>query len=379
MKKTAATHDQYTGGKTLLMSFELGWNTWKLAFTVGFAQRPRVKTIAAGDLERLQEEIARAKRRFGLAEDCRVLSCYEAGRDGFWLHRCLQALGIINYVVDASSIEVKRRGKRRKTDRLDAAKLVSMLVRYMEGERTVWSVVRVPSAEAEDRRQLHRELLTLKKERTRQINRIRGLLATQGLRVEPKKDFLERLDEARLWNGSPVPEGLRFRLEGEFERLEFIRGQISELQAERRRLLKESGDEAVQQARRLMDLKAIGVEGGWLLAMEFFAWRKFHNRREVGAAAGLVATPYQSGDDFREQGISKSGNKRVRSLAVELAWCWLRHQPRSKLSLWYQERFGHGGKRLRKIGIVALARKLLIALWRYLDFGIIPDGAELRA
>lgn len=377
--KTAATQSQYTGGKTLLMSFELGWNSWKLAFTVGFAQRPRVKTMAAGDLQRLQEEIARAKGRFGLPEDCEVVSCYEAGRDGFWLHRCLESLGITNYVVDASSIEVKRRGKRRKTDRIDAIKLVSMLVRYVGGERWVWSVVRVPSAEQEDRRQLHRELLTLRKECTRQINRIKGLLATQGLRVEPRKDFLDRLEEARLWDGSAVPEGLRFRLEGEFERLEFIRGQISELEAERRRLLKESSDEAVKLAQRLMNLKAIGVNGGWMLSMEFFAWRRFRNRREVGAAAGMVGTPYQSGDDFREQGISKSGNKRVRALAVELAWCWLRHQPRSKLSLWYQERFGHGGKRLRKIGIVALARKLLIALWRYLEFGIIPDGAELRA
>lgn len=254
-----------------------------------------------------------------------------------------------------------------------------MLVRYMEGERTVWSVVRVPSAEAEDRRQPHRELLTLKKERTRQINRIRGLLASQGLHLQVNSEFLKQLEQARLWDGSPVPEGLRFRLGGEFERLEFIRGQIAEVEAERRRLLRESNDEAVKQARRLMELKAIGINAGWLLPMEFFAWRKFSNRREVGAAAGLVGTPYQSGEDFRDQGISKAGNKRVRALAVELAWCWVRHQPRSKLSLWFQERFGHGGKRLRKIGIVALARKLLIALWRYLEFGIIPDGAELRA
>lgn len=377
--KTAATRSEYSGAEVLFLAFELGWSSWKLASTVGFGQKPRMKTIPAGDLKKLEEEIGRAKVRFGLPEEARVVSCYEAGRDGFWLHRALDAQGVVNCVVDASSIEVKRRGKRRKTDRLDAAKLAMMLVRYWEGERTVWSVIRVPSVEAEDRRQLHRELLTLRKECTRQINRIKGLLATQGLRLEPRRDFLERLEEARLWDGSPVPGGLRFRLEGEFERLEFIRGQISELEAERRRLLRESEHEAVEQARRLMQLKGIGVNTGWLLPMEFFSWREFRNRRQVGAAAGLVGTPFNSGADSREQGISKAGNTRVRSRMVELAWCWLRYQPRSQLSLWFQERYGRGGKRMRKIGIVALARKLLIALWRYLEFGILPDGAELRA
>lgn len=377
--KTAATRSEYSGAEVLFLAFELGWSSWKLASTVGFGQKPRMKTIPAGDLNKLEEEIGRAKVRFGLPEEARVVSCYEAGRDGFWLHRALDAQGVVNCVVDAFSIEVKRRGKRRKTDRLDAAKLAMMLVRYWEGERTVWSVIRVPSVEAEDRRQLHRELLTLRKECTRQINRIKGLLATQGLRLEPRRDFLERLEEARLWDGSPVPGGLRFRLEGEFERLEFIRGQISELEAERRRLLRESEHEAVEQARRLMQLKGIGVNTGWLLPMEFFSWREFRNRRQVGAAAGLVGTPFNSGADSREQGISKAGNTRVRSRMVELAWCWLRYQPRSQLSLWFQERYGRGGKRMRKIGIVALARKLLIALWRYLEFGILPDGAELRA
>lgn len=377
--KTAATREEYSQVAVLYLALELSWTKWRLAFTVGRGQRPRFKTIEAGDLAQLLVEIGLARQRFGLPPQAQVVSCYEAGRDGFWLHRALEAHGIVNHVVDASSIEVKRRGKHRKTDRIDVTKLLAMLIRYVEGESAVWSVVRVPTVGQEDGRQLHRQLATLKKDRTRQVNRIKGLLATQGIGLDVTKDFLERLERVRMWDGSPLPAGLASRVRGDYERWAFIEGQIAELEAERRRLFRESEDKAIEQVRRLFQLKGIGVQGSWLLPMEFFAWRRFRNRREVGAAAGLVGVPYQSGSEAREQGISKTGNKQVRALAIELAWGWLRFQPHSRLSLWYQERFAHGGKRLRKIGIVAVARKLLIDLWRYLEFGILPEGAELKA
>lgn len=374
---TAATRVEYS--EALYLAFELGWEEWKLAFTVGLGQKPRLKTIAAGDRRQLLAEIRRAKERFGLAADARVVSCYEAGRDGFWLHRLLIAQGIDNRVVDSASIEIPRRRRRAKTDRLDATKLVMMLVRSELGDGRVWSVVRVPTAEEEDRRQLHRELLTLKKERTRQVNRIKGLLASVGVRIEVTRDLLEELEDVRLWDGSPLPPGLRFRLEGEFERWEFVHGQIQDLEAERRRWLREDESEAMAKVRDLEQLRGIGINSSWLFVMELFGWRKFANRKEVGSIAGLTPTPYQSGGPPREQGIDKAGNRRVRAMAIEIAWCWLRHQPRSRLSLWYQERFGHGSSRLRRVGIVALARKLLIALWRYLELGVIPEGAELKA
>lgn len=378
--KTATTRTQYSEVvPTLYVAFELSWSEWKLAFTVGLGQRPRLRTIAAGDLETLSKEILRAKARFGLAESARVVSCYEAGRDGFWLHRFLVAQGVESHVVDASSIEVPRRKRRAKTDRLDATKLVAMLVRYDHGERRVWSVVRVPTVEQEDQRHLHRELDTLKKERTRQSNRIKGLLAGLGLRLPVGKGFLERLEQVRLWDGSPVPEGLRFRLQGEFERLEFIEGQVEELEEERRRLMKESQEVGAEKARCLAQLKAIGENSAWMFSMELFAWRTFRNRKQVGALVGFAPTPFDSGESSREQGISKAGNPRLRSMAIQIAWGWLRFQPRSQLTLWYQERFAHGGSRLRKVGIVAVARRLLIALWRFVEFGIVPDGAELKA
>lgn len=374
---TAATRSEYS--EVLYVSFELGWSEWKLAFTVGLGQKPRLKTVPARDLGRVLDEIRKARRRFGLLKKARVVSCYEAGRDGFWLHRFLVSQGIANRVVDSSSIEVQRRRRRAKTDRLDATKLVMMLVRAELGDGRVWSVVRVPTAEEEDQRQLHRELLTLKRERTRQVNRIKGLLATVGVRLDVSRSFLEELDEVRLWDGSRLAPGLRFRLEGEFERLAFIRGQIQELEAERRRWLREMESEALDKVRHLERLRGIGINSSWLFVMELFGWRHFANRKQVGSIAGLTPTPFQSGGPAREQGIDKAGNRRVRAMAIEIAWGWLRFQPKSKLALWYKQRFGHGSSRLRRVGIVALARKLLIDLWRYVEFGVIPQGAELKA
>jgi len=309
-----------------------------------------------------------------------VRSCYEAGRDGFWLDRYLSAGGIHSSVVDSSSIEVNRRQRRAKTDRLDAGKLLNLLLRYHGGEKKVWSVVRVPSAVAEDARQLHRELQELKDERTEHVNRIKGLLISQGLTApEVNKDFAPWLSAARLWDGSAVPLELQQRLLRELERWEVLGQQIRTLEDERRQRIRRDHTPHVDKVRRLLELWGIGLNGAWLLVYELFAWRHFDNRKQVGGCVGLTPTPYQSGDSRREQGISKAGNRRLRRLMVELAWCWLRWQPDSALSRWYQSRFGVGNGRSRKIGIVALARKLLIALWKYLEQGEVPAGSRLSS
>jgi transposase len=363
---------------TLYLAFELGQQKWVLGFTIGLGQKPRKRTVAAGDLIALEQEIAVAKKRFGLSPTARVLSCYEAGRDGFWLHRYLWAQGIENLVVDSSSIEVNRRAKRAKTDRLDVGKLVTMLARYDGGEKKVWSVVHVPSVEAEDARHLHRELMALKRDRTRHINRIKGLLAGQGVRLKVSAELVSQLDQVRVWDGTCLPPGVRARVEREFAGWQFVHQNILELEAERSELLRTSSEPSVELVRRLLRLCGIGDNSAWLYVMEFFSWREFRNRRQVGGLAGLAATPYDSGDQSRDQGISKAGNSPVRSMAIEIAWGWLRHQPDSELTHWFDERFGHSGKRLIKIGIVALARKLLIALWRYLETGEVPAGAHLK-
>jgi transposase len=361
----------------LYVAFELGWNEWKLAFATGPADNPRLRSIRGRDLDALLGEIAKARQRFGLPEDAAVVSCYEAGRDGFWLHRYLVAQGIANSVVDSSSIEVKRRGRRRKTDGLDATKLVSMLIRWHEGKRKVWSVVEVPSESAEDGRHLHRDLLELKAERTAHSNRVKGLLAARGLEISKlTQDFVAELAELRSWDGQPVPAGLRERLEREHERWQLVDRQIRDLENARARKIRKSTETPVGQVRQLLRLRGIGANSAWLYVMEVFGWRRIRNRKQLGALAGLTPTPYQSGDSDREQGISKAGNRRLRTMAVEIAWCWLHYQPQSSLSQWYQNRFAKGGSRQRRIGIVALARKLLVALWRYLETGQLPDGAE---
>ena len=365
-------------GPVLYLAFELGNVEWKLGFSVGFGQRPRVRAMPAGNLVDLQREIELAKKRFGLPETARVMSCYEAGRDGFWLHRYLVEVGVENLVVDSSSIEVNRRFRRAKTDGMDVAKLLDQLMRYERGEKKVWHVVRVPGLEAEDRRQFHRELEDLKVERTQHTNRIKGLLAGQGVRLEIGASFLERLKAVRLWDGRPIPEGLKARVEREYERLQFIQGQVRELEAQRVEAIRRSVDPEVEKVRQLLRLKGIGLNSAWVNTMEFFAWREFHNGKEVGGLAGLTPTPYQSGASSRERGMSKAGNRHVRALAIEIAWGWLRYQPESELSQWYQRRFGDGSSRVRRIGIVALARKLLVAQWRYLETGLIPQGAVLK-
>ncbi|HEX6268734.1 MAG TPA: IS110 family transposase [Anaerolineales bacterium] len=350
----------------------------KLYLALELSQAPQLKTLKARNLNGLQREIEQAKERFGLPEEAGVLRCHEAGRDGFWLHRYLEANAVNNVVVDSASIEVNRRFRRAKTDRLDVGKLLNMLVRYHQGEPKVWSVVHVPSVAEEDQRQLHRELLALKREQTHHINRMKGVLASQGVVLEVKTDFLEQLKAVRLWDGSPVPPGLQALLVREYERLQFVRAQIHRIEEVRKEILSTSKQPAIEQIRRLLRLKGIGVNSAWVYVMEFFAWRAFRNRRELGSLSGLTPTPYESGESSRERGISKAGNRPVRAMAIEIAWSWLRNQPNSQLSRWYRKRFAKGGSRVRRIGIVALARKRLIALWRYLEYGVLPEGAQLK-
>jgi transposase len=374
-----ATHKNATTLPGVLhLAFELGWSEWKLAFTTGPSQKPRIKTIAARDLVALQQQIAKSKKRFGLAEDAPVRSCYEAGRDGFWLHRYLTSEGIDNVIVDSASIEVNRRRRRAKSDRLDAVKLVSMLLRYHGGERKVWSVVRVPSVADEDGRQLHRELEALQDERTQHVNRIKGLLANQGLELLRVDEGLPAwLASARCWDDTALPAELQARVLRELERWRFVDRQVKDLENERRKRIRRDATPHVDKVRQLLSLAGIGLSGSWLLVHELFAWRQFDNRKQVGAIVGMTPTPYDSGERSREQGISKAGNRRLRRLLVELAWCWLRWQPTSALSQWYRRRFGEGQARLRKIGVVAVARKLLIALWKYLEQGEVPAGAKV--
>jgi transposase len=366
-------------GLILHMALEVDDQSWKLAFGTGLRRQSRERRVRPRGQEAILQEIEAARRRFGLPTDARVVSCYEAGREGFWLHRWLESEGVDNLVVDSSSIEVKRRARRAKADRLDVVKLLRMLVRYQAGERGVWSVVRVPTVEAEDARHLHRELTTAKRDRVRVTNRIKGLLATQGIRLEVWKDFAEWLEELRLWDGSPLPAGLWARLERAWQQREWLTARIRVLESERRELLRTSQTTEVEQVRQLMLLDGIGQNSAWVFVTELFGWRQFRNRGEVGAIAGLVPSPYQSGAMQREQGISKAGNRHVRAMVVQVAWGWLRHQPESDLSRWYNRRFGSGGPRMRKVGIVALARRLLVDLWRYLETGAIPEGARLNA
>ena len=361
----------------LFVAFELGWSEWKLAFSPGVGVPARQRTIAARNLALLDKEIAKAKERFKLPADARVLSCYEAGRDGFWLHRCLASRGIDNRVVDSASIEVNRRMRRAKSDRLDATKLLTQLLRYHGGEDRVWSVVVVPSSTDEDKRQLHRELMALKAERTEHVNRMKGLLAAWGLDSKIDKQFLERLTTMRIWDDQAVPAEMQQRLRREFARWQLVDEQIRQLESERVQRIRHNADPALEKVRRLLQLAGIGTNSAWLFVFELFGWRRFQNRRQLAALSGLAPTPYQSGTSRHEQGISKAGNPRLRAMLVEIAWGWLRWQPGSRLSRWYRERFGQGSRRYQNVGIVALARKLLVALWRYVEFGEIPEGAEL--
>lgn len=378
---TTRSSEPVLSAPTLHLALDLGNTTWKLAFATGHARAPRLRTIPARDLARLAAEIAAAKARFGLPAGALVVSCYEAGRDGFWVHRALAAMGVANVVVDSASIKENRRKRRAKSDRLDATALVTLLLHHHAGERGVWSVVHVPSVADEDRRHLHRELFTLTRQRTRQVNRIKGLLALHGVALPRLRGLPAAPPALRDWSGAPLPPSLTARLAREWARLRATRRELLALRAERRRLLAAAApdDAALRMVGQLLALKGVGEVSAWLYTTEFFGWRAFRNRRQVAGAAGLTPTTRSSGDTAGELGISRAGNAMIRALAIELAWSWVRRQPTSALARWYRARFSAGGPRQRRVGIVAVARKLLIALWRYLETGTPPEGATLKA
>ena len=356
----------------LHVSFELGDKSWKLSCGDG-VRSPSRYSMNAGDQAAVLNCIAKAKVRCGLGPQAKVHTCYEAGRDGWWLHRWLCEQRIDSIVVDSASIEVNRRAKRAKTDRLDADKLLALLLRYHRGERRVWSVLREPTAHEEDARRTHRELARLTLERTAHTNRISSLLVLHNLR--PGR--IGGRNWQNWWDGhcALVPPLLRIEIEREIARLALVKEQIRALEATRRQQVAEGTHPVVAQLARL---RAIGLKGAWILDKELFGWRRFANRRQLAGCLGLAPTPYASGDSQVEQGISKAGNQRARTLLVELAWRWLTLQPQSALSQWFNHRFGIAGKRSRRVGIVALARRLAIALWRFIEHGQIPAGATLK-
>jgi transposase len=344
----SATHVQDStpaASSKLYLAFELGWTSWNLGFTTAMAQKPRLRIIPARDLDGLQREIQRAKQRFDLPDDTPVISCSEAGRDGFWLHRYLAKNAIANSVVDAASIEVNRRARRAKSDRLDVVKLLTMLIRYHGGEHKLWAVVNVPSPDDEDRRLPHRELMAVKGERTEHSNRIKGLLANLGLDVVVDEQLPKRLSLLRQWDGVAIPPELTARILREFERWALADRQTHDRENAQRRAFRDDETADVEKLRLLLDLKAIGPMSATLFVHEFFGWRQIKNRRELASLAGLTPTPYASGDSQREQGISKAGNRRLRWMAVEIAWGWLRWQPNSALSRGSPRRSHGGGSR----------------------------------
>ena len=359
----------------LLMALELGERRWKLGFSRRLGDRPRVRTVTARALDVVLAEIAAAKRRWQLPADAPVTSCYEAGRDGFWVHRWLVAHGVVNVVVDSASIEVNQRAKRMKTDRLDLEGLLTLLARYVAGDARAWRIVRVPTVAQEDARHWHRERETLQRDRTRVINRIKGLLATLGVRLAVSGAFVDRVDQARLWNDQPLPPGARTRLLSDWRVLQDLEQALAGLEQRRTAELDAAAKTAVD---KLVTLRAIGTLSARVLSTEMFAWRRMRNARELGALVGLVPARYQSGDTTRDLGITRAGNAHVRRTAVQLAWLWIEHQRESALTQWYLRRFSGGGPRLRRIGIVALARKLLVALWRFVEQDVRPEGARLK-
>jgi len=364
---------------TICLAFELSWTKWLLAARVPGGEKISRFEVKAGDLGAVLAllERLRAGARRALGREARVVSCYEAGRDGFWVHRWLASVGVENLVFEPASIAVSRRARRAKTDRLDAAALLRTLLQHLRGEPLVVRVVRVPSPAEEDERRRERWRERLIKERTAHVNRIKGLLATLGMVAGACRhpEWPRWLAEQRGWQGKPVPPELSAELVAEHARLMLVERQLADV--ERRRATAASPAFA-EKAARLMELRGVGPTLAAVLVGEVF-WKDFKNRREVAGYVGLAPSPWQSGDTAREQGIAKAGNKRARWAMIELAWLWLKHQPASDLSAWFRARVGEAGGRVRRIAIVALARKLLVALWRYLSFGLIPNHAVFKA
>jgi transposase len=375
------TQQRESNAGCLYVSLELSAREWLLTMTTGWDARRARARVAPSAWPTLPRVFAEARRQLRLPADAPVRSCYEAGRDGAWPHRCLTRLGVINLVVDSSSIEVERRARHAKTDRLDGEQLVRQLIRYWSGDRKVWRVVQVLSREQEDARQASRGLTALQEARTRYRNQIQGLLATHGVvrRVRLDARFAERLARTVDWAGEPLPPGVQHRVLQTWRLLQTVETErATARRAERTAARPPADDTAATPVQRLAHLRGVAARSATVLTTELFC-RDLHNRREVGALTGLVVSPHRSGAMVQQRGVAPGGIAAVRRLAVDLAWGWIRYQPTSTLTRWYHRRFGTSGPVPRRIGIVALARKLIIALWRYVTQGILPEGALLKA
>jgi transposase len=369
----------------LTVALELASKSWKLALQHDGRERPAIHSANAEDatarLTQTIDQIEAIKRKWQLAQPVRVVVMYEAGQDGFWIYRALQDVGYETWVVNPASIPVARQARRAKTDRLDALLLLSCLRGWLRGERDRMHPVRVPTAEAEALRHLTRERGQLQKEVGQHRDRIRKLLRTVGCWASMDSGFAKRLDEGAIacHDGAPLPRELHDRLRHECERLALVTRQLKELEASLPNQLPEPVRHGMQHLQRL---RGVGQVGASRLMLELF-WRNFENRRQVGACVGLVPQPYDSGQSRVDQGISKEANKRVRALLIEMGWMWIRHQPDSEITRWYHQHIvgkdcPGAGKRSRRIAIVAVARRLVIALWRYLTTGVLPPGSELK-
>jgi len=368
--------------ETIFVSIELSRARWLVTSLSPKTTKLSRHSVPGGDaaalLGLLRELRLKAERRSSAS--VRIVSIQEIGFDGFWIHRVLAANGIESHVVESASISVPRRHRRAKTDAIDGELLLRTLMAYKRGEPRVCAMVVVPTPEDEDRRRLSRERKTMVKERIEHINRIKGLMASQGIAgFEPMRaKAKERLDDLRTGDGRPIPERMKAEIRRELERLELLRKQILEIEAERDALLRPAETTTPSPGAQILKLRGIGPEFASVLWQEGL-YRRFDNRRQLAAYAGLAPSPWQSGDMSKEQGIAKSGNARLRVTMIEAAWLWLRHQPKSALALWFKDRVRTDRGRRRRIAIVALARKLLIALWRFVTLGEVPEGAELKA
>jgi transposase len=364
----------------IFVSLELSRSTWLVTSLSPGSGKMSRHSVPGGDLPALLDRLTDLRRKAQARDDrlYPVIIIQEAGLDGFWIHRALAAdESITSYVVDAASIAVPRRHRRAKTDRIDGETLIRSLMAWLRGEPRVCSMVRVPTVEDEDRRRLGRERKTLVHERTMHVNRIKGLLFGVGIRdyTPTRRDRRERLEELHTGDGQALPSNLKAQITRELDRLDLLGKQIKAIEAERDESCADTGAETSPLA-LLISIKGIGAEFANVLAHEGLS-RHFDNRRQIAAYAGLAPSPWRSGKIDREQGVSKSGNPRLRTTMIQLSWLWLRYQPDSALARWFHQRVSHNGGRGKKVAIVALARKLLVALWKYATSGVVIEGAVM--
>jgi len=367
-----------------LLAIELSKKSWIVAVNTPLSDKISRYTLKPCDGKDLLDLCERIRRRVAgeTKQRVEIISCYEAGYAGFWLHRLLEAHSVRNYVIDPASLQVDRRARRAKTDHVDVERLLRSLMAYLREEPKVWSVVRVPSVAEEDDRRLHRERGRLINERIQHVNRIKGLLAIHGIYdYRPlRRDRMQQLERFRTADGRTLPPRLKAEILRELQRLELVIGMIKTVEADRDAIASAKTETEHGSATKIQDLakiKCIGPEFANTLVGEVF-YRSFDNRKQLASYVGLTPAHFQSGAMSRDQGISKAGNAKARTVMVELAWLWLRHQPDSPLSVWFRDRVGKLKGRIRRITIVAVARKLLIALWRYLETGLVPEGAALK-